>query len=186
LRWSAALRAAAFNIALSPWIFPAIERLPGLHIGENRYEPRFPSGSIDGDVLTLLAAVVSDAPQARQRREVHVIGLADAVRNETRFKPLIASGRSVAAYPRLALVAPGSESRELAYETLNQLGMGASRMYEAPLGEVQELRHRLVGEWDLPGAKAFAGQLLTLPTGSALSKAETEPMIQALRRTGAE
>lgn len=177
------LSALAHDAALSPWLFRWVAALPGLHVGETRFDPGFRRGPISGRSLALVAALLprlEDVHAALRRR---VERLAARLGSETRFEPLLAPPGATAVHPRLVLRAPSAAARDAALARLEQLSAGASRFYPASLDCVPELRpHRVAGD-ACPGARDLAARILTLPSGSEPTERELERLVAALRES---
>jgi dTDP-4-amino-4,6-dideoxygalactose transaminase len=180
-RASALLRAAAYDLALLPFGFRLLAAVPALRIGETVYDPAFPRGAIDGASLCLASARLGGLERCRRERSARAESLAAQLRERTRFEPLTAEpGRG--AYPRLGVVAPSGAARDAALGALAQLG--ATRLYPAPLDGIPALESQCSGGLGLPGARAFAERLLTLPVHAGLSTRTVDALTRALE--GAE
>lgn len=158
----AAAVALAHDLALAPFAFGWIAALPGLHVGETRFEPEFSHEGLSGEALVLMGAKLEtlDADNARRRR--HAETLAARIRAETRFEPIVApDGQGV--YPRLALRAPDAASRDAALDALTRQGAGASAMYPRSLDALAVLASHRVGREPCPAARDLAERILTVP-----------------------
>ena len=163
---SAAMRALAYDAARWPVLLGMLSRIPVLGIGETVYDPGFAQGAIAGSASSLAWALLPElAPSARERAEV-AIELADAIRHETPYRPLVAAPGDTAVHPRLAVVSPSAEARRAALLALKPLG--ASPLYPSSLARIQALRPHLADDPDCPGADELAARLFTLPTHIAV------------------
>lgn len=180
-RGAAALRALGFAIARDPRVFGWLAALPFLAIGETPFEPGFLRGPIRRASLVLAAA---DVPRFRDRaaeRLGRARTLARAVEAATPFRSLLPAAPEGSVAPRLALRAPDGSARAAALCRLDALGAGASALYPSALDSVPGLAAHLVGETRLPGARALAACLLTLPLHGGLAGALLARSIEALR-----
>jgi dTDP-4-amino-4,6-dideoxygalactose transaminase len=177
---SAAVRAAAFNLALLPAVFRWLAAIPALGIGETLYDPNFERGGIDGASLCLVAAVLPEFETANRARARRAATLARRITAETNFSPLLADDGDIAVYPRLGVLAPSASARNDALRALAPLG--ATRMYPGPLECVKALQPHRVGRSETPGARQFANRLLTLPTGKTLLGERLEFALRTLRK----
>ncbi len=164
---AALLAASAHGLALSPWAFPWIARLPGLHVGETPFEPGFERGPMDGAALSLAAATAPHARASAAARARRAEALGRALQGGG-FAPLLASADQSGVYPRLGVVAPDAEERDRALSALARIGAGASPSYPASLDCVAPLAPHRADDRPLPGARAFAARILTLPTHAGL------------------
>lgn len=160
-RLGALLRACAYDVALSPFVFGWLAAIPALHIGETRFDPVFPGGPIDGPSLALASALVGEVERAGARRERAVAGLADRIEAVSGFVALRADPGTRGVAPRLALRAPSAQARD---EALRRLAaFGATGLYPESLDALEALApHREEGP-ACPGARELAARLLTLP-----------------------
>ncbi len=173
----ALVRATAYDLVRVPWVFRALAAVPALGIGETVYDPDFARGPIDGASLCLAAALLPRLEAEARSRRVAAERLAQALRESTRFTPLVAAGRS-AVYPRLGVVAPHPGARDAALAALAPLG--ATRLYPSPLDDIERLQPHRVGGADCPGAHAFAARLLTLPTQAGLRRRHVDEVVRTL------
>jgi len=163
-RRTAQLRALAYGAALRPEIFRWLAALPGLHVGETRFDPSFATGPIDGASLVLCAARFPRIGVLAKARAARAKALAALLREHTRFTPILAPPGARGVYPRLAVLAPDRATRTAALARLASAGVGASGFYPSALGEIAALRSFLEGASQQPGAEDLAGRILTLPT----------------------
>ena len=147
-----------------PEVFRWLAALPGLHVGETRFDPAFATGPIDGASLVLCAARLPRIESLAKARAARAKTLAALLREHTRFTPLLAPPGARGVYPRLAVLAPNRATRTAALARLASAGVGASGFYPSALGEIAALRPFLDGADRQPGAEDLASRILTLPT----------------------
>jgi dTDP-4-amino-4,6-dideoxygalactose transaminase len=179
-RHGARLRALAFDLALRPAVFRWLAVMPGLHVGETRFEPRFATGAIDAASLALAAARLPRFVALAQERAGRALWLAEQIRARTPFVPLAAPAGVSAVFPRLTVLAPDSALRAAAIRRLEARGVGASGFYPSALGEIAALRPHLVGPARQPGADALAARVLTLPTHAGADARVQAAILRAL------
>jgi len=177
-RLAAAARALAFDLALQPALFHWLAAMPGLGIGETRFEPAFGRGEIDGASLCLAAALVEGEEPARCQRAARAEPIGHRLAGETTFAPLLTAEGAVGSYPRLGVVAPSTRARDAALEALVPLGAAAS--YPTPLDEIGALRTHLVGDLVTDAAREFSMRVLTLPTHARLRMRDVDKITQTL------
>jgi len=163
----ARLRARAWNLVLSAPALTALAAVPAFGVGRTVFDPGFPRGAIGGDasVLADLALATFDARAAR--RAARASAIADAIADRTRFAPLRAPAARRSMDPRLAVLAPDPHRRERALARLARFG--ASPLYPASLDAVAALAPHRVDRHAMPGARALASRLLTLPLHGRLA-----------------
>jgi dTDP-4-amino-4,6-dideoxygalactose transaminase len=176
-RATAMVRAAAYALARLPWVFRALSAVPAFGIGETIYDPEFRQGAIDGASLCLAHALMPGLEAAARLRRSIAEPLAERLREQTDFVPLVGSS---GVYPRLGLVAPSEAARNEALEALEDFG--ATRLYPSSLDELPALGPHRVGDGPCPGGRDFAARLLTLPTGSSLPERHWNEVASALAR----
>jgi len=180
-RVPALLRALLYDIARSPFVFPHLAAIPALGIGETRFAPDFPRGSIERAALALLIVQLRRFEQELSARRAVAVTLADRISSATRFRPLLpAAPTASASYPRLALLAPDAGTRARALERLAGLGAGASAFYPAALDAVPVLQPHRVEAEAVPAARELAARVLTLPTHGGLRGRRLESVLSAL------
>lgn len=179
-RRGARLRALAWGAALDPRVFRWLAALPGLHIGETRFETDFARGGIDGASLVLAAARLAHADALATRRAQRAEALAAALRERTRWLPLVAGAGARAVHPRLAVLAPDAGARAHALARLARAGLGASPFYPSALGAIPALRAQLAGPAEQPGAEDFAARVVTLPTHEGVTGSACERIVETL------
>lgn len=175
-----AARVLAYNRLLSPWVYWLPQAMPFLHLGETRYEVLEAITAMDPGRLALLAANV-EAYWARPRRVQEAIaGMLAEGRSDGRVD--LAAQACGASPPRLLryplLVPPARRGPLL--DRLTRAGLGASRMYPAPLPEIPGLERLLSGQGPFPEAAAFSAGLITLPTHEGVSGAALARMAEIL------
>lgn len=180
-RIGAVARALSFDLALWPPLFRLLAAIPALGIGETHFEPIFPRGAISGAALALLAPLLTRSADQAQRRAARARALAERIQDAGEWRPLLAPEQQNPVYPRLALMAPNTGARDRALRELTRLGAGASAMYPASLDVVPELRSYLADARECPGARDFAGRVLTLPTHGGLRGSRLDQALEVLR-----
>ncbi len=82
---------------------------------------------------------------------------------------------------RYPLLIASEDRRDCLFRELWRAGLGPSRMYRHPLGEMPQICTR-VRAGSTPRARDFASRLLTLPLHSGLQKDDSEKLIGLLQR----
>ena len=163
-RLSGVLKMLLYNALLTPRAYGLIDALPFLHIGATRFKPLLAMQSAGALVRSLLPANIDayrarpSATQERIRSMLEGPGMACVMD--------LARGLSSGSRPRLLrypLLIADSQLRDALYRRMKKAGLGASRMYPAPLPEIAGLG-QVIDPGEYPGAERFARSILTLPT----------------------
>lgn len=178
----ALLRGVAYDVARSRHVFGWLAALPFLGIGETPFDPGFPRGGIDGASLALAALAAPEVFAGGRARAARALELAREIDAGSAFRAVLADPPEAGIYPRLGLLAPVGGVRDAALRALDDLGAGASAFYPASLDSVVALAPHLVGDTAMPGARALAARVLTLPTHGELRGARRRKVIEALAR----
>jgi dTDP-4-amino-4,6-dideoxygalactose transaminase len=176
--WRVWLRARLWNAALTPLAFRTLAALPGLHVGETRFDPKFARGAMPDDSIALCLHALAQLEARRAQRTERALRLAREISAQTAFAPILPPASTPAAFARLAVRAPDGTRREAAVASLAALG--AAAVYPAALGDVPALHPALVGDEPIPGARALAACGFTLPTHAALRDAERREVVARL------
>lgn len=173
-------RARVANAALRP-LACAVLASPSLaRTGAPLLESSFARGPIDGAALVLCAHALARCDAARERREAEALRLAAALRARTAFAPILPPPGARGAFPRLVLRAPDRARCDAALAALTR--HGAARPLPAPLDAVPALHARLAARPAIPGARALAERLLTLPVHGGLRGPRLELVLATLAR----
>ncbi|MFY3773144.1 DegT/DnrJ/EryC1/StrS family aminotransferase [Marinobacter salsuginis] len=179
LKWRT--KRVIFNALLSRFVYPLLERIPFLHVGETRFH-------------ALKAILILDIPPALlstaidtyyQRPHVHRFydrELAFLKRQGWQLPRVVDSSGQ---FPRLryALLAPDRDLRDQAVEELNDNGVGASKFYGCILPEIVDTQALEVGgDGNYPNASDFAARLITLPTHEGVKDADLNRIVTVLVR----
>lgn len=165
-----------------PWLFRFAAALPFLGVGRTVYDPAFPADDalpawqerLGLELLPRMDALVA-------RRTAHAARLAAALDGLDGWS-VPAPGRAPGPL-RFPLLAPSRATRDAVLAALARLGVAGSAMYPGTLGDIPELApHVAGGDADLPGARAIADRLLTLPCYPSLSEAAIDRVAATFRR----
>ena len=179
-----ALKRRAYNALRHPRLFGLMASLPGLHLGETRYEALARILPMDEARRSALNANLA----AHRRRSLAVQawiaervsgldgdGLVDL--------PARCAGDGPMRLLRYPLLVADPRRRTAAVDHLNRAGLGASTMYPAVLSEMAGCRSLVAGErGSVPNAARFAGSVVTLPTHSSVSADDVDRMASILEK----
>lgn len=178
LMWD--VKRLAFNVLLSRYIYPVLENMPFLHIGQTRFRPL---GKIRR--LELPASLLAGGIKAFYQREpLHLLYSRQLAFIEQSGWKIIGSHNSNDRHPRLrfALLAPDECRRNEAVKKLNENGIGANAFYERVLPDIVDapaFNHLLAGAY--PKATDFASRLVTLPTHEGVTKKDVEVIVSVFK-----
>lgn len=156
--------ALAFNVLTLPLPYRILSSLPGTGLGDVRYHPlqeatRLPTKAWEqvGTAFELYCR------QPSYRRDIW--SPAVAAWEEFDIRELHGPDAHLPAEPlRLALLASDRPSRDQFVNYLNRLGLGASRLYDRELPQIEGIPPIVRTQGPFRGASALAGRLFTLPT----------------------
>ena len=174
------LKAKLYNAMISPLLYWLPQSLPFLHLGETRYHTLQAIEAMDQKRMDLLPANIScyqdDANASIRCEKISLMlesltDLQDRLRNLPRLCNIEAK-RRLLRYPLLL----EATSRDCAYQSLKQAGLGASIMYPASLPKIPGMNHLLDNKQSFPNADDFASRVLTLPTHTGVSEKDIDKM----------
>ncbi len=160
-----ALAAGLYTPLLVPHVYWLLARLPGMKIGLTEYDPEFPLRRLDAFRAGLASRGLErldDANAARRRTAERLAGELAPIPGITRI-PEPPAARPI--FLRFPVLLPSRELRDRAWARLRQAGIGASRLYPAPITAIPDLAHHSPEAGTLfPAAYHLAECLLCLPT----------------------
>jgi len=171
----------ATSILSHPLWFRIPESIPLLGIGETVYDPEF---ALEAPCFEWQSALglraLERLPSQVLRRSEHARRLLLSLEEcpgWTAPAPARADGPI-----RLPLLAPDRGERERVVIALRKLGVRASCMYPGTIADIDALRPHLANpDAAIPGARAIAERLLTLPIYPTLAAADLERVGSAFR-----
>jgi dTDP-4-amino-4,6-dideoxygalactose transaminase len=157
--------AALSSLFLDPRLFGLASRVSWLKLGCTEYDPAFPIGRLDGFRAALVARGWPRLAAANAARARHADAWRAGLRSVPGWTPFAIPERSSPVELRLPILSTSGELRERALGVLRTLGIGASRLYPAPLTVIPALaRHSPEAGRDFPWAQVLSDRLLCLPT----------------------
>jgi dTDP-4-amino-4,6-dideoxygalactose transaminase len=181
--WGRAASLVATTVLSRPLWFRIPESIPLLGIGETVYDPSFPMEApfFEWQAALGLRALERFPGEARRRGEHarHLLAAIDGVAGWSASAAARAEGPI-----RLPLLAPDRHERDRVLVELRRLGVRASRMYPGTLADIAQLRPHLANPAaEIPGARALADRLITLPIYPTLARGDLERVATAFRAT---
>lgn len=171
------IKLLAYMILLRPWLYWLPQST--MQLGETVYETDYPhtrySPSLGNMTEQLFRRVDTITGERQDRARFLIDGLRGSDWRVPR-NPL-----SMAVYPRLPLLAPNNDRRQLALTALNHARIGATGSYPLAIPDVPEIQSYLAGAADTPNAREVARTILTLPTHAYVSVRDLQRMLDLLR-----
>lgn len=175
------LKRLIFNFCMSRFIYPLLEILPFLNVGQTKFYPL--------DSITLLdmprSLLAAGLETHQARKTLHFEYDRKLAFLEQQGWKRITMTYAEASLPRLryALLAPSATSRDDTLEALNQSGIGANAFYEKTLPEIVDAQMLMSkGRSKYPRARDFAARLLTIPTHEGVGSSDVAKIVQVFRR----
>jgi perosamine synthetase len=157
--------AALSSLLLDPRLFGLVSRVSWLKLGCTEYDPAFPLGRLDGFRAALIARGWPRLAAANAARARHADAWRAGLHSVPGWTPFAIPERTSPVELRLPILTTSGALRERALVVLRTLGIGASRLYPAPLTVIPALaRHSPEAGHDFPWAQVLADRLLCLPT----------------------
>jgi dTDP-4-amino-4,6-dideoxygalactose transaminase len=180
------LKAALYNLMLSPYSYWLPQGLPFLHLGETRFYPLTALGSMDPIRIGVLAENVSVYQQRGMRVQSTLSGLMaewDDAGLEIVDLPAVCHvppSQRLLRYPLLL----DASARDRVYSYLRRKGLGPSRMYPVSLPAIPGLGSYFESEKSYPEAVRFAARILTLPLHEKVTNADICKIMACLSSSG--
>jgi perosamine synthetase len=161
--WNGVLALLATSVCQGPALFGLLEPLPFLGIGSTVYDPSFPADApFRGWQDRLGVRVLGEFENLSATRTRNASSLAERVDARPGWR-LTAAAR-MSGPLRIPILAPSRSVRDAVIAGLRRLGVAPSAMYPGTLADIPALREHLANpDEPIPGAKALADTLLTLP-----------------------
>jgi perosamine synthetase len=154
-----------YGVLLKPALYGVVQSLPGLGLGQTRYETVYPltrySTLLSGVALRLARRLdtINDVRIGNARR------LHAALADHPGLRMLDCAPDASPVFTRFPLFVTDPKRRAPLLAALNAAGIGATASYPNALGDVPEVQRILAGTAEeQSGARAVAATLFTLPT----------------------
>jgi len=175
--WKFKLKVRAYNALLSPLGYGALKHAPFLHLGATVYKPLQRISPFDKERVAMLATNIIAYQQTNRQVQVWISEMLNATAED-----LILDLPSVAAVPstvpllRYPVLFKDQYRRDRVHDALSRAGLGASKMYESPLPQIEGLGNILSEGDGYPTATNFSKRLLTLPCHLSVQQQHVEKM----------
>lgn len=162
--------AIAFNVLTRPHLYGVLSALPRTGLGEVVYKPLLnPSPTSENAWRRVGTAFQLYRCRASYRRDIWAALIEEW--SHLGIVALDSPGSPPQPEPlRLALLAPDRLARDLLVDGLNQMGLGASRLYGTELPGIAGIPAAVACQGPFPNAQTLAGRLFTLPTHHLVTK----------------
>ncbi len=175
------LEAVAMSPLLGPGLYWLPARLPFLKLGSTTYDPAFPIRRLDSFRIALAARGLARLEAANRARRRIGEELARRLTSLSGLSFLANAPDSEAIHLRFPVLLETAALRERAYRALRAAGIGASRLYPAPVTAIPALtRNQPRSGARFPRAEQLAERLLCLPTYPHIGEREVEVMTRTL------
>lgn len=180
--WADLARATATWILGRPELYRVPTAIPLLRLGDTVYRrphvPRLGTAAMHG-VLSRTTMSVEAEAETRRRHAGRLLAALSAA--EAPLRPFPVPTGATPGYLRLPLLSRESGVRDLARDAGRDLGVMPG--YPMPLSRLPPLRDALTpsSHGDVPGARALAERLLTLPTHGRLTEGDCRRLEAWLR-----
>lgn len=174
-----------FNVLLSRYIYPLLERAPFLHVGETRFHPL--------EAIRILelpsSLLVAGMRVYFEREPLHLVYDSQLSFLREAGWTFVVTTDADDPTPRLryALLAPNENLRDRVVTELNEKGIGANIFYGRTLPEIMNTASIPVGlSGSYPNANNFAKRLITLPTHEDVGSNDISTIISVFERLESE
>lgn len=176
-----ALMAAGLKVAAGPRLFTVISRLPGLGVGESRFDPDFPIGDLAAAARGLAVDVVHRGLVLKEERRSAGDRWRRVLSRLPWRGPPDVPGLEPA-FLRWPLVVQDQPTCEEATLVLSRVGFPFVRSYPIALNHLSEIRDRLAPQAPMSGAERLARCLLALPCHKDVTWGRVRLAAEALAR----
>jgi dTDP-4-amino-4,6-dideoxygalactose transaminase len=160
-----AAKLVPYSLLLRPKRYGLIRRLPGLGLGETRYELDYPVTRMSRGLMGLALSQVERILSYQSTRIANANAMRAALDGTTGIAFVEAPRDSLSVYPRFPVRLGSRARRERVRVQLDRMGIGASSFYPAALVDVPEVARIMTPSLSrFPGAREVADTILTLPT----------------------
>lgn len=178
------LKALAYNVLTSPYLYWLPAKLPFLGLGETRYKALDSVGPAEPILGEFLPANINEywhGPDIVQTRLTALIADVSKGQMLDLFSGCCEPGR-VQRLLRYPVLAADQSLRDRLFQALDREGLGVSKMYPASLPNIRGLEsHLRVEGAAYPNAEAFARRILTFPVHSRVREIDLQRMHTCIR-----
>lgn len=164
LNWKFKLKVRAYNALLAPLGYGALKHAPFLKLGKTIFKPLQGITPFDKERVALLAANIIAYQQRNRQVQAWMREILNTIAGDTVLDlASVTSVSSTLPLLRYPVLFRDERLRDRVHNALTRAGLGASKMYERPLLQIQGLGDILPQQNGYPQAIKFSKRLLTLP-----------------------
>lgn len=178
-RVRACIEAVVTALLIHPLLYWLPAGLPGLGLGDTKFEPDFPLHRLDSMRASLLAGWQSRLECSNAERLHRSQDLLDVAQG--RIGMLGPDRRRATVYLRVPVILPTAEMKVRACHLSAEMGLGVSGLYPSPVSDIPAVRMSC-GNRRFPGAQVLAERLVTCPVHHYVTHQDIVLVIGALRR----
>ena len=164
-----------FKTLSSPMFYFWLTKLPFLGLGNTEYKPLENLLNIPNDVASQVTSSISQLGENLSNLN-RLTNIYRGIKQEFVINlPRVTNTNEDSIMLRYPLLITDEHKRDKLFDQLISAGLGVSKMYERIIMDIENIpREILVDEPDLPNARQFAKQLITLPShlGTHISHAQ--------------
>ncbi len=173
--WRHRVKLRAYNLAINPWVYGLVSRLPGLHVGETVYHPLEALEGMSQYHRRLLTANIRKYRQSNRVAQHYRRLMASLPAGNWRDMADQSAPDALPPLLRYPLLIQDATARDRILTAGNRLGLSA--LYRKPLPEIPGVRPLLDDVPELPNAGRLAAQLVTLPTHEDITEERAEEIV---------
>lgn len=161
------VKLAAYATLLRPTLYGVVRKLPGLGLGRTIYDETYPVEQYSSTLAGFAGTLLNKLPALTQGRRDKAAALNDVLSKIAGVQLIDLPPDSQPAYARLPFLVSDANRRAALLENLEAAGIGATASYPSALCDVPEVLASLPeSDRNMPGARAVAARIVTLPTHS--------------------
>lgn len=154
-----------YAICSHPLPYSFVRRIPGLGLGLSVYDTTYSVGRYSRLLAGLATRLCERLDAINLQRNRNAASIEHALLDVSGVRLLTRHASSRPAHVRLPIFIDARERRMAVLAALDHAGIGASASYPHALGDVPEVRAKLMRpDAPMPGARQIASSIVTLPT----------------------
>lgn len=159
------VKLGAYSLLLRPTFYDFVRQLPGLGLGQTRWEDDYPLLKYGRPLAGFTSSLLAQLQSLGERRRSNAHSLATALKALPGLQLIEPPADALPAYTRLPFLVSDPSRRNAMIARINDAGIGATGSYPAALCDVPEVARTLPpSDLLMPAAQAVAASIVTLPT----------------------
>jgi len=170
------------SLFLNPERYVLPSHLPFLDLGVNIFNPNFKITRLPNLNAEVGHKTFFNLDHFNEIRiqNAHLLNEKLGLNSTIRLPKANRDSKSV--YLRFPVLFKNRETRDQAFQSLNQKRLGASRSYPTPLNQITGFRKYLACNDDLPGAQFVSDRILTLPTHPYVKESDIQQITSIINK----